>query len=410
LQPKIEWNEDNGIISIFSDISNPYQIQIKTFNEIVLDSNINGNIQYKAIDLFRKVQDKNSLALYATKNNLNLPLNIVTNSEKDTTFNYHIEPMQEIPQNSKIKGVCAPLALKSSNLNLKKDLKSWLFGKREYMNDSEIDTMSGIIKRLIDSNYEDYVTSSNIPVLHALSDLSYEVTTDMKADYYILYACTSNPDVDSFVRDVVTNDFKAAETSVHKRLRCYSTSSSGFKCISLIGIMKNWSYKIVPLGLVAIDNVAPGQGDLPNICEIDFKDNIRVFLPNNKPEIAGYARVISTNYGGNGISCNVSFSIEFGGDAKTVTIVREFEDEFAKRFKTYSDYPRPEKKIINLSGKKSPYEFTYKIHLEEGDNLIPIIVTDNLGNTNHYQVNVPSHFSRDNSPDVNIDNNIDINN
>jgi hypothetical protein len=133
-------------------------------------------------------------------------------------------------------------------------------------------------------------------------------------------------------------------------------------------------------------------------------------LPNNKPEIAGYARVISTNYGGNGISCNVSFSIEFGGDAKTVTIVREFEDEFAKRFKTYSDYPRPEKKIINLSGKKSPYEFTYKIHLEEGDNLIPIIVTDNLGNTNHYQVNVPSHFSRDNSPDVNIDNNIDINN
>ena len=64
--------------------------------------------------------------------------------------------------------------------------------------------------------------------------------------------------------------------------------------------------------------------------------------------------------------------------------------------------------MIALSGKTSPYRFTYDLHLVDGDNIVPIIVEDNHGNTSRYEINIPARFERRNSPDVNIENNIDI--
>lgn len=100
---------------------------------------------------------------------------------------------------------------------------------------------------------------------------------------------------------------------------------------------------------------------------------------------------------------NVSFNINFCGDVKYVSIKRDFIGE-------YDFYPKPETKTIDLGKVSSPYRFTYKIHLEDGDNYIPIILTDNHGNSTKCKLNIPAHFTRQNTHDINIDNDIDINN
>jgi hypothetical protein len=65
------------------------------------------------------------------------------------------------------------------------------------------------------------------------------------------------------------------------------------------------------------------------------------------------------------------------------------------------------KKIIDLQSKQSPYIFTYELHLEDGDNYVPIIITDLRGNKTEYKFNVAC-TSYD-SPQINIDNNINFN-
>lgn len=57
---------------------------------------------------------------------------------------------------------------------------------------------------------------------------------------------------------------------------------------------------------------------------------------------------------------------------------------------------------------KNPYIFTYKLHLENGDNIIPLTVEDYHGNKRNGQIVIRAEFVRNGASDINIDNNIDI--
>ena len=89
-------------------------------------------------------------------------------------------------------------------------------------------------------------------------------------------------------------------------------------CVSLIAINKDWSYKIQPLGLVAIDNVVLSQGNEDNVTSFSLSANVKILLPKDRPEIFGLCSVRSASSGGNGIECNVSFHIIQSGDIKSI--------------------------------------------------------------------------------------------
>lgn len=167
-------------------------------------------------------------------------------------------------------------------------------------------------------------------------------------------------------------------------------------------INDDWSYNIEPLGLVAIDNTPPTlDNSIPHTTNtITLKGNKRVVFPKDKPQIDGQAHVAVSNWDGNGVECNVSFIVTFSGDAKAITIVRN-------RKLCYPGEHRVENKVVNLSGKDSPYMFTYTLHFEGGNNIIPIIVEDYHGNRNEYTINVHAKFTRKTS-NVQIDNNINV--
>lgn len=331
---------------------------------------------------------------------------MVVENEIDTTFHYNIIPFYEEDAVFSISGKCAPLVSKYSNPTQTIDIKKWLFRKQEHLDNDNVRLLSGLVNQLSKSEISEYVTNSEIPVLHNFSGLKYNVKSSIVADHYVLYACSTAKEIEDFVEDVISNDFDLCSKNLGGGMDCYrKTNSNGYKCICLVAINNDWSYKIQPLGLVAIDNIAPVtslsayDGD---ISFIKFPNNIKVLFPFNKPQINGLCNVRITNSAGNGIECNVSFVVTFAGDVKAVTVKR------TKKLCYDSRTHRVENKVIDLTDKSSPHTFTYMLHLTDGDNYIPIVVEDNHGNKCEFELNERTKFVRNNSPSINIDNNINI--
>lgn len=381
-------------------------ISVQNENVIAMLGCKENAISLSLLDIIRKCKDKKEMALRALKNNNALQIKVVVENEIDTVYNYNISPYYGKETVFTISGQCAPLVSGFSNPTQVVDIKKWLFRKNEHLDDANIHLLRGLVNQLSKTNTIEYVTNSIIPVIHSFTGLKYKVNSSIVADYYVLYACSSTNEVEEFVEDIVSNDFDLCSKTLEGDMDCYRKSNSnGYKCICLIAINNDWNYKIQPLGLIAIDNMAPVtnlssyEGD---ISFIDFPNNIKVLFPSEKPNINGICDVSITNSSGNGIECNVSFRVLFAGDVKSVTIKR------TKKLCYDNWYHKIENKVIDLTNKMSPYTFTYMLHLKDGDNYIPVIVEDNYGNKREFELNERAEFVYRDSHDINIHNNIDI--
>ena len=398
-KPTIKVTNDSIVIIATSD--REHNLSINVQNENVVSSQINQTTSYSLLDLARKCKDRNEIALAAINNSNTISFKVKVGDVIDTLVNYSIDPYYAEESVFSISGQCSPLISKLSNPSQSIDLKKWLFRKKVHLEDEQVHTLIGVVNQLSRSGVTEYISTTNIPVIHNFSGIKYNVKSNFEADHYVLFACSSAKEIEDFVEEVVANDFELCSNSASGSMNCYrKADSNGNKCICLIAIKKDWSYKIQPLGLVAIDNIAPssinGQDD---ISSISFPNNVKVTLPTNSPNVFGYANVAVGHWDGTGLSCACTFILTFGGDASTITIHRT--GKLAKWLST-------EHKQINLSEHSSPYSVTMDMHLEDGDNRIPITISDYRGNTRNEEINIRAEFVRTNTNDINIDNNINI--
>lgn len=401
--PSIMLNKDSVMISI--QPGGAYNLTINVEGESVVTGQFNKPVSYSFLDLARKCSDKNEIALAAVNNNNLISLRVKVDDAIDTLATYSIEPYFDEESTFSISGQCAPLVSAYSNPTQTVDLKKWLFRRKTHLDDEQIRVFSGLVNQLSLNNSKEYITNSAVPVLHSFNGIKYNVRSNLEGDHFVLFACSSVKDIDEFVEHIVANDFVFCSNNVSGSMDCYRKSeSNGYMCISLIAIKNDWSYKIQPLGLVAIDNLAPNERvNNSNISSFIFPNDIVVKLPSNLPEIYGYCDVTCTNGGGNGIECNVSFHINYSGDVRSVTI---------KRTKKLCDsfFHKVENRVINVKDVSNPYSFTMMMHLEDGDNFIPVIVEDNHGNKREYELNLQATFVRSDVPNIEIENNNYIDN
>lgn len=343
------------------------------------------------------------------------PINVNIENIVDTSFFYKIEIPQLKQATSYIIGKCAHLNNSIDDKSINLNIKKWAYQTNNHLEDSLLLKFKQILSQLNKSLYTEYTTSQSVPLVNKLEQENYKVESDMQADYYYLYATCSQQELDKFVEDMVVNGFPNSKTSPCGIFKCNTIKNkTGYKVLLLIGIdNKDWSYQICPLGLVVTDLSAPifeliGESVLKGnyYNYIDLKGNLRILLPSNKPLVDGFAYVNVPHWDGNGVECNVTFNISFGGDAKSVTIKRT--KDLCYHYGGFWDELRPENKTISLSKVKNPYIFTYKLHLENGDNIIPLTVEDYHGNKRNGQIVIRAEFVRNGAPDINIDNNIDI--
>lgn len=394
----------NSILDITSLNKSLHNVKISVNGIELFNKEITDSWHSDIIDLLKEHNDFIEIAYIATNSIDNsVAIKVQVDNSIDTTFNYAIKPMNlEFPKTI-ITGKCAPLYSNFSSPNLEVDLKRWLFKRKENVGKHRIDRMLEIVRTLKFSEYNIYETDSEIPIVKNFTGIRYNVKSEMEADYYVLFAYSSENELDSFIEEIVSNDFELTTSTIKHPMQCFrDTKTDGYKCISLIGIKEDWSYQVEPLGLVCIDNISPQESPIettPQSFLLFKKSKTIIRLPENLSPFLGYAILSTKDFGGNGASCMVNFMIEFSGDVKSLTI---------KRNDILSKWVGKENKVINLEDENSPYYFTYELHLEEGDNYVPVIVHDLRGNKMEYKLNIPAHFERSESPQIEIDNNIDI--
>lgn len=287
---------------------------------------------------------------------------------------------------------------------------------RVQFSDSLIINMNSILNQLDNSEYVIYTTEDDIPIIKSFAGIRYNLSTNIKADYYYLLATDSEEELNEFIKEVSLNDFEMGETNMRNSVSCFrANEKGGYLTIFFIGLNKDWSKHIVPIGMVAIDNIKPSVLSDNSSVEAFLSSNsknaqfedlilyskgIRIAMPNKYPKISGQIYISTNSFRGN--HANFEFGLFENGDIESISIKREVHRDYMKRVM------KPETKTIKLSDKKSPYHFTYELDLGIGDNYIPITVTDKRGNKTNYTYKISMVQVEDNDPDINIDNNINI--
>ena len=403
----VSYNSEEGTIKVtLNNIATcNYSIKIndKTIVSDVITEEVTINILYILKD---KLDVDKDVAMFATKNNNDLLVKLNLTNLLDTSFVYHLTPAVSLQDdNVQFIGSGAKVVSKSSSSNIDEELKRWLYRNRELVNDS--------IFKLFRTNYlymignkNEYVVQGEIPVLHNLSGSKYSVSCSMKADYYAILACRGQNFIDIFVENSVVKDFQNLSTS-KTNIPCVTVNNdSGYFCLVLLGINKDFSYQQIPFAVVAVDNSAPSEVEPSgNLSVYDFRNGEKVILPANVTQIFGNATVRVLHWDGNGLECNVTFLVNFAGDAKSVTIHRRGELCYPNQY-LGNHFPVEDKILYAKNGYEQ--RLTWKMHFDSGDNEIPITVEDYHGNKRDFNVIVRAEFVRSNSPQIDIDNNIDI--
>ena len=396
----------DGNITISDDSKPSFSLQVKVGDGLSYTRDVKANQKTALLNLLKGNKEAyNDIALLLAKSNGDVKLNLSIVDVLDTTITYHLDVKDASQYSTKVlQGNCANLSGNFDAANVEGDIIKWLYRKNlKNVGDETINNMRLYLQELNRTNYKVYITRETIPVVTSFQGISYKVTSDLIADNYYLFACKTEKEIEDFVEEMVSIKFDGAVHSLNQAIPCYrGASSSGIICIFLVGIDNDWNYSIAPVGLVCIDNIKPslvptdktGSGDITL-----SKNKVKVKMPSKVPTITGFASLDTRNWGGSALSCNVNFIVSFGGDAKSLTLVRK--GHLAK-------YLSKGTKVIDLQAETSPYVFTYELHLENGDNYVPVIITDLRGNKTEYKFNVTCVLKPNNNPQINIDNNVNV--
>lgn len=422
---------DKSII-ISDDTKQSFELQVKIGEQVAFSNEVSANQETSFSSLLKSKSDLNmDIALMLAQNNGSININLNLPNVLDTTIIYHLDIKDVSDYSTKVlTGKCASLVGVFDSENVESDIIKWLYRKNlKNVGDETIKNMRIYLRELNRNDWKQYVTLEEIPVITSFRGTDYIISSDLVADNYYLFACSSEEELEEFIEEMVSIKFDGAIHSLSQPIMCYRPeSSSGTLCIFLVGINNDWSYNVVPIGLICIDNVDPiNKNPVVNIngfnisysgstlsdgsydrtvskpanAVIEFEKNkFTINMPSEVPVITGCVILQTQNWSGNYSSSNVNFSITYAGDVKDITLIRE--DNLAK-------WLGKNKKTIELQQVPNPYYFSYELHLEEGDNYMPVIITDLRGNKLEFMYNVECITRPTNTPQINIDNNVIVN-
>lgn len=388
----------NNELSIKGDTTKTYTLTVAIDHDIKYEIPLKGGMQYSFLELLKKNPEYyNSIAYQLATREGHIKIGLMIPNLCDTIVNYRLNASNAYQHTCNItSGICAPLSSAFSQVNTETDIIKWLYRNGyKNVNDSLLNNIRLYIQELNRSTYKHYSSKEDIPVVASLKGINYNVSTDMQAEYYYLFACQNEREIEEFVEEVVSLKFEGATRTLSEPLLCYrSQTSIGMSCIMLIGIESNWSYQIVPVGLISIDNCSPiieNNRNAPSVSSSNnfiFKNHqILISTDSQIPNITGHLSMRFGKFQGYGYMLNVPFTFNFSGDINKIIVHRT----------------RNQLEEIDLSDKNSPFHITLRIGLDTGDNYIPIEAIDERGNKSSYDLKITTEPINENPV---IENNI----
>lgn len=411
-QYDVSLNEDN-FISINPNDDTPYAIELLYDGLLIKSDSLKGNVNRNLLSFINTSDQINNIALKAVQSNNKIPVSLKIGTSLDTTFTITINPLPMDTLKLSIEGNCAKLISTFDKNSDESSLKRWLFQKKNPLADKEFQTFVGLVRRISAINSNSISINGNIPKIKTLP--SYTINGTVDGDYFAILACSSDKEVTKFVEDCIANNFSYAKSSLEQPLSCYKIGNpNGFQSICLIVINKDWSYKAFPLGAVMIDNVPPiilnntninTEDDYDNLLKKQYNANFSdiilnngtctIIIPENRPKIAGTFSIRIGQFEGSMYALSMPFTVQFTSDIHNVTLKEpQRETEVAS---------------VLLQEKESPYSFRATFRsMEYGDNYIPVIITDDMGNTSSFKYKQNCVKVEDKSNNINIDNNVNV--
>lgn len=356
------------------------------------------------IDSIIRCSDNRIGLSYKFISNPKLPLVIIIDEKYKVDFEYkYFQKCIEEGLHAKFVSGNAARLVKEENIVPKiEDIRKWLYDNNKYMDDSSIDLMYDIYKDLSYNKSNNYCieNSVSIPVMKDFSGIKYRINTNMIADYYYLFATDNKLDLETFISDVVSDNFMGSLSNTNDAFSCYrSKDKGGLLTMFLIGIDKKWNKQIIPIGMVCIDNEPPyitTQNE--SMTDDDYMNSairsMAMSSSNNgysnnriKPKVENKFRCDTfKNFGSLGFnitgipSVNIRESITVRGNDFRGNVA-EFAISFGKNVKSITFEYKEVKRKLNLINKESPYIFNCYLPLNLGNNYIKINAEDIFGNT-----------------------------
>lgn len=366
-----------------------------------------------------------SLAYHLAKNDGNIQLKFSVEDEIDTTFSFHLpSPSKENSNNISVVGTYAPLYSDFTLKTYAPKIRKWLY-KHNLNNESD-----SIIDRIFEyysfvekgrTHTKTYYAEGEIPIITSNPNKllpQYQIISNMEADNYYVVLVRDDGELNYLLEDICTNKHNYPSVkSLPNTIKSYrATLESGLYCAFLIGINEDWSHKIIPFGLICIDNYAPEDVrkiiSIPNRQEDDlkwlnFKDkiNMTIAIKNGQyPVYQGYAHITFGSFEGNGNVLSIPYTFDWGGDIRYIRITNEKTGDW------HSILSAPKTIVIDTKKHTAPFSTRFNTYLPTGDNYLPVEFEDNRGNITKTTLIISTHTIR-NNPQINIDNTIynDIN-
>ena len=369
------------------------------------------SLNFDVITHLKANTENHNLIAYSYAKEGHVAMQIKDDYQLDTTIYIKLPTLNDSEELSAsiTSGTCLPLVRKGYNDDITGELKKWLYNNGLHLDDEKIKTMRSALITLQSSNEKEFEPKNNtdIPIIKNFSGINYKVSSNMKADYYYLFAGTSDDEIEEFIGEVISSDFPHSAKSLSSTLNCFrAKNKGGMLYMFLIGINKNWDKQVYPLGLVIVDNIKPYVYDDNGITLRESSEstssgvglfsryNTVINTPNSVPAYTGTLKVSTGYFRGN----NANFIISFSGDIESISIKREIKTKYSGLTATT--------KTVDLKNKVSPQHFTFALDLPIGDNYIPITVKDKRGNVTEHSYKITMVRVEDNNPDININNNI----
>lgn len=364
------------------------------------------------------------LAYHLAKNDGYIQFKFSIENVIDTTLHIFLPlPSNESSNSITVIGNCAPLISNYDSKEYVPKIRKWLY-KHNFNNESDsvIDKIFEYYMLLEEKNalttIKKYYVKEEIPIIVSNPNKllpQYRIDADMKADNYYVVLARDDRELNFLLEDICINqnNYLSVKTLPNKIRTYRATLESGVYCAFLVGINKNWSQKIIPFGLICIDNDAPLLQErpfvsIPDLPIIDYnwmyfrdKINIAIAIANEKyPPYQGFTHIAYGNFGGYAPFFKIPYTFSWSGDVRYIRIINKKTRDWSM----LANFPKSI--IIDTHKHSAPHQAIYETFLpNHGDNYLPIELEDKRGNISYHIINIATgRIER--TPQINIDNTI----
>lgn len=385
---KVAVKIDGSLITLNTESSKKQTVKISIGQMASFSTSLGNGEEFNLMDSLKNKRSMHyELAYELAQNKGSMKANISIANKLDTVIQCQFKHSDIWGNKGELlSGKFAKVVNTFDSEQIDAELRRWVYkNKKINIGEALFNDMRLYLRELSSGAITEFVVNGAIPVMNdsQLNGTTYKVSSDMIADYYVLFACDKDEDIDAFLEDMVAHNMPDCKKSLSNPLHCYKQLNvSGPQCVFLVGINNDWSSQVIPLGVLVTDNSAPRNdikyADLSK-SKLNFPKRGFSVDVTNHPLFDG---IWSIGYGSfqGWYTFDIPYTLTWKGDVTKIIVHNK----------------PPQYTVVNLEGKESPYHITIPTSLPNtGDNYIKIEVVDKAGNRSTTDLNIATKRIKD---------------